>query len=178
MIARYAGRAESFLDGLGLCSPGRWRPFFRSQKMSHEKLKFANSIRSMVDKFCHSKIKDMAQQTFRLAHGRFKASPFSEEDPTVLRSRWFNLLPDPRQAGSLAHLAQSLRLLGDPTTMLVRASLMECTWGTPILWDQRLRFTGVERNLPLLPSTNTLGIPHHSTSTSTLLTTERIAVGG
>ena len=41
MVAKYAGRAERFVDGLGLCSPGRWHPAFRSQNMDHEKLKFA-----------------------------------------------------------------------------------------------------------------------------------------
>ena len=98
MVARYAGRSEDFVDGLGLCSPGRWHPCARSVKKSSEQWDFAMSIRNIVDDFCHSKKKDPARQTFELALGRFKVSPFSEEDLSEIRNRWFGLLPDPRQA--------------------------------------------------------------------------------
>ena len=121
LVARYAGRSEDFLDGLGLCSPGRWHPSARSRRKSSEQLGFASSIRNMVDEFCLTKIKDLPRQTFELAQGRYKSSPFDEGGLEDLRNRWFRLLPDPRQAEVLVPgqpfylhaLAQSLRLLGD-----------------------------------------------------------------
>ena len=58
LVARYAGRSESFVDGFGLCSPGRWHPSFRSQSMSQEQSDFAALLRMIVDDFCRSKIKD------------------------------------------------------------------------------------------------------------------------
>ena len=127
MTARYAGRAENFVDGLGLCSPGRWHPSFRAKSATLEQTDFATSLRDMVDKFCKDKIKDLAKQTFQLALGRFKESPFSETDLDDLRSKWFGLLPDPRQAELLVPgqpfylhaLAQSLRQLGDPDVDII-----------------------------------------------------------
>ena len=127
MTARYAGRAENFVDGLGLCSPGRWHPSFRAKSATLEQTDFATSLRDMVDKFCKDKIKDLAKQTFQLALGRFKESPFSKTDLDDLRSKWFSLLPDPRQAELLVPgqpfylhaLAQSLRQLGDPDVDII-----------------------------------------------------------
>eukprot|EP00434_Breviolum_minutum_P010462 symbB.v1.2.009227.t1/scaffold582.1/size184522/13 len=127
MTARYAGRAENFVDGLGLCSPGRWHPSFRAKSATREQTDFAASLRDMVDKFCKDKIKDLAKQTFQLALGRFKESPFSETDLDDLRRKWFSLLPDPRQAEVLVPgqpfylhaLAQSLRQLGDPDVDII-----------------------------------------------------------
>ena len=127
MIARYAGRAENFVDGLGLCSPGRWHPSFRARSATCEQTDFAASLRDMVDKFCRDKIKDLAKQTFQLALGRFKESPFSKTDLDDLRRKWFNLLPDPRQAEVLIPgqpfylhaLVQSLRQLGDPDVDII-----------------------------------------------------------
>ena len=127
MVAKYAGRAENFVDGLGLCSPGRWHPSFRSTSASNEQLGFTACLRDLVDEFCRSKIKDLARQTFELALGRVKESPFSKTDLDDLRRKWFNLLPDPRQAGVLVPgqpfflhaLAQSLRQLGDPDVDII-----------------------------------------------------------
>ena len=127
MTARYAGRAENFVDGLGLCSPGRWHPSFRAKSATREQTDFAASLRDMVDKFCKDKIKDLAKQTFQLALGRFKESPFSETDLDDLRRKWFDLLPDRRQAEVLVPgqpfylhaLAQSLRQLGDPDVDII-----------------------------------------------------------
>ena len=127
MTARYAGRAENFVDGLGLCSPGRWHPSFRAKSATREQNDFAASLRDMVDKFCKDKIKDLAKQTFQLALGRFKESPFSETDLDDLRRKWFDLLPDRRQAEVLVPgqpfylhaLAQSLRQLGDPDVDII-----------------------------------------------------------
>lgn len=100
-LARYAGRSESFVDGFGLCSPGRWHPSFRSQAMNLEPSDFAALLRAMVDDFCRSKIKDLARQTFELALGRFKESPFSSTDLEELRAKWFKSLPDLRGAAVL-----------------------------------------------------------------------------
>ena len=127
MTARYAGRAENYVDGLGLCSPGRWHPSLRAKSATLEQTDFAASLRDMVDKFCKDKIKDLAKQTFQLALGRFKESPFSETDLDDLRRKWFSLLPDPRQAEVLVPgqpfylhaLAQSLRQLGDPDVDII-----------------------------------------------------------
>ena len=127
MTARYAGRAENYVDGLGLCSPGRWHPSLRAKSATLEQTDFAASLRDMVDKFCKDKIKDLAKQTFQLALGRFKESPFSETDLDDLRREWFSLLPDPRQAEVLVPgqpfylhaLAQSLRQLGDPDVDII-----------------------------------------------------------
>ncbi len=54
LMAKYAGRSEEFVDGFGLCSPGRWHPAFRMQKKSLEQINFASAVRKLVDDFCRS----------------------------------------------------------------------------------------------------------------------------
>ena len=122
MDAKYAGRSEPFCDGLGLCSPGRWRPSLRQMGRTDKQRQYCEELARIVDNFCEEKLGDLAKASMYLALGRYEQSPFTAGDLEVLRSRWFDLLPDrdkakecpPGQPFHLHALAQSLRLMGDP----------------------------------------------------------------
>lgn len=122
LTASHAGRSEEFCDGLGLCSPGRWRPQLRQQQKSSEQLAMCRKLRGLLDEFCLKNIRDLGRATIEVASGKHESSLFSEEALDRLRHDWFKMLPDPRQAAVLEPdqpfylhaLAQSLRLVGDP----------------------------------------------------------------
>ena len=122
LIASYAGRSEEFCDGMGLCSPGRWRPSMRQRSKTKEQQESCVKFRELLDRFCCKEIPDLARATMKVALGRQPCSVFSEEALVKLRQEWFGMLPDPRSASVLEPdqpfflqaLAQSLRLTGDP----------------------------------------------------------------
>ena len=122
LVAKYAGRSEPFVDGMGLCSPGRWHPSLRQLRRTDKQRQYCEALARIVDDFCEEKFGDLARASMRLALGRFEQSPFTAEDLEGLRSRWFGLLPDRDKAKErpadqpfyLHALAQSLRLMGDP----------------------------------------------------------------
>lgn len=108
-------------------SSGRWRPNARQLGRSSSQLEACNQFRKLVDDFCIQQIPDMAKATFAVALGRLSSSYFSDESMKALRIRWFNMLPDPRQAAVLEDdqpfylhaLAQSLRLTGGPDVDII-----------------------------------------------------------
>lgn len=132
--ASHAGRSEEFCDGMGLCSPGRWHPKFRFMDKDQGQLAFCDRLRGVLDRFCQSNIKDMSRATFEVALGRHQSSIFSAESMEALRSDWFQMLPDPRQASVLEPeqpfylhaLAQSLRLIGDPDVDILDCDEFSC----------------------------------------------------
>ena len=122
MTASLHGRAEHFVDGFGKCSPGCWSPKVRGVELGTQAQEFASKLRTLLDNFCRKELKDLARTTFMLATGKLSSSPFSEESMKKLRSDWFQLLPDPIQAGVktkfqpffLHALSQTSRMLEDP----------------------------------------------------------------
>ena len=68
-----AGKIKDFVDGNGLCSPGRWAPDMRSSEPSGT----ARNIKQSLSKLLNSEI--VAKEVFyKLATGKFLECPFPE----------------------------------------------------------------------------------------------------
>ncbi|CAE7254008.1 unnamed protein product [Symbiodinium microadriaticum] len=122
LTCRHAKEPHEFVDGLGLCSPGRWRPEQRGMLCSWGELCHAEGLQRCIRNFVLSELDDVKTMSFKLAVGRIESSPFKPESMQRLREELASLTPDPqlsltvpeRQPFYLHLLAQSLRELGDP----------------------------------------------------------------
>ena len=122
LTCRHAKEPHEFVDGLGLCSPGRWRPEQRGRLCSWGELCHAEGLQRCIRNFVLSELDDVKTMSFKLAAGRIESSPFKPESMQRLREELASLTPDPqlsltvpeRQPFYLHLLAQSLRELGDP----------------------------------------------------------------
>ncbi|CAE7237298.1 unnamed protein product, partial [Symbiodinium microadriaticum] len=122
LTCRHAKEPHEFVDGLGLCSPGRWRPEQRGRLCSWGELCHAEGLQRCIRNFVLSELDDVKTMSFKLAAGRIESSPFKPESMQRLREELASLTPDPqlsltvpeRQPFYLHLLAQSLRVLGDP----------------------------------------------------------------
>lgn len=93
MVCMWQNRPKSFSDGGGLCSPGRWLPEDRGTGLvGGDKEKFIGKLALMIRAFVIQNLMDVQKETFRLATGHMKESPFREEAVAGLRKRWFELL--------------------------------------------------------------------------------------
>ena len=115
-------KGRMFVDGFGLCSPGRWRPEQRGMLSSREEWQHAERVQRAIRNFVLEEVGDLRKAALQLAVGRMKSSPFSEQGVQRLRQQVASMLPDPdlalqvpeRQPFLLHLLSQSLKLLGDP----------------------------------------------------------------
>lgn len=121
--AAHMGRTKPFADGGGLCSPGRWRPEARrvhdyglNQVRDRLYRVFADSVTDENGKSCTP-----LDFVLRLACGRFKDSPFKEEDLAKARDFISEFLSTPSPStpaeGQSFHLdliGGLLRVAGDP----------------------------------------------------------------
>ena len=122
LVCRHAKEYHEFVDGLGLCSPGRWRPEQRGRLCSWHESNHAEGLQRVVRNFVLSEVGDVKLMTFKLAAGRIESSPFRPEAMQRLREELASLTQDPalsmtvpaRQPFYLHLLSQSLRELGDP----------------------------------------------------------------
>ena len=60
--------------------------------MGSDKEKFISKLALMIRTFVVQNLVDVKKETFRLATGHMKESPFREEAVDGLRERWFELL--------------------------------------------------------------------------------------
>ena len=119
---RHAKDPHEFVDGLGLCSPGRWRTEQRGRLCSWSELSHAEGLQRVIRNFVLWELDDVKAMSFKLAAGRIASSPFKPESLQRLREELASLTPDPqlsltvpeRQPFYLHFLSQSLRELGDP----------------------------------------------------------------
>ena len=122
LVCRHSKEYHEFVDGLGLCSPWRWRPEQRGRLCSWRESNHAEGLQRIIRNFVISELDDVKLMTFRLAAGRIESSPFRPEAMQRLREELASMTPDPglalsvpeRQPFYLHLLAQSLRELGDP----------------------------------------------------------------
>ena len=127
LLAEWAGKSTAYVDGFGLCSPGRWHPTCRGTRNSSAAIAFANKLRGLIDAFIAKELPDLARSTFKLATGKYQQSPFSDQTLHRLRVEWWSLLENPRLASIkpdfqpfyLYALGQSLAELGDPDSDIV-----------------------------------------------------------
>ena len=142
--AEWAGRTGQFLDGLGLCSPGRWDPRNRGRNLGPVATGWAGRMRGIVEDFCAQRIPDMAKATMLLAAGRYKTSLFSESD----LGRWWSILPQPDEASVrpafqpfyLQALSQSLCILEDPDWEILAVAKDSFSEGVPVGHDEALEW--------------------------------------
>ncbi|CAE7430284.1 unnamed protein product, partial [Symbiodinium sp. CCMP2456] len=122
LTCRHSKEYHEFVDGLGLCSPGRWRPEQRGRLCSWRESNHAEGLQRIIRNFVISELDDVKLMTCKLAAGRLESSPFKPEAMQRLREELASMTPDPklslvvpeRQPFYLHLLSQSLRELGDP----------------------------------------------------------------
>lgn len=85
-------------DGLGVCSPGRWRPRARALLSDNQQLEHARQVREILLELVHKEISDVRKASFQLALGHFSASPFSLENIDQARRKLASILPEPDAA--------------------------------------------------------------------------------
>ena len=119
MQCHHEGYTKEFVDGFGLCSPGRWPPEARGHLQTLEERKHVMAITRILEDLVQDAIPDVKRKSMELALGRLESSPFSEEQLWRARERICDLLPAPetakevpeRQPFMLHMLGQSLKLL-------------------------------------------------------------------
>ena len=147
MICRFQMCKQEFVDGFGLCSPGRWAPESREKLAAGNEIAHAEKVRGLLREFVTCQLKDPKGMAFRLATGHLKESPFSGEALQGLRQKIVSAIPGgstdllrvpERQPFYLYLLAESLRILGDPDwEILVQGT--ECyAEGMPVGYDSPL----------------------------------------
>lgn len=131
---------KEITDGLGLCSPGRWKPQARGTLSSKEQLEHAEQVRSIIFDLVKHEISDTRKASFQLALGHFTESPFTEPALNEARRRIASLVTDAetglqvpdRQPFFLHLLAQSLRILGDPDWEVLTQGEESFAEGVPV----------------------------------------------
>ncbi|CAE7363322.1 unnamed protein product [Symbiodinium sp. CCMP2592] len=93
MICKFEMGKQEFVDGFGLCSPGRWAPEAREKLASSDEVAHAEGIRGLLRDFVIDQLKDPKDMAFRLATGHVKNSPFAESALQKLRQRIVGLIP-------------------------------------------------------------------------------------
>ncbi|CAE7323315.1 unnamed protein product [Symbiodinium sp. CCMP2592] len=105
MICKFEMGKQEFVDGFGLCSPGRWAPEAREKLASSEEVAHAEGIRGLLRDFVIDQLKDPKDMAFRLATGHVKNSPFAESALQKLRQRIVGLIPGECFLGFACQLA-------------------------------------------------------------------------
>ena len=149
MKCHHEGYTKEFVDGFGLCSPGRWPPEARGHLQTLEERKHVSAIASVLEDLVSDAIVDVKHKSMELALGRLKGSPFSEEQLWRARGRICDLLPAPeaareipeRQPFMLHMLGQSLKLLGDPDWEVLCQGPESFAEGVPLGCDGELKRT-------------------------------------
>ncbi|CAE7783302.1 unnamed protein product [Symbiodinium sp. CCMP2592] len=93
MICKFEMGKQEFVDGFGLCSPGRWAPEAREKLASSDEAAHAGKIRGLLRDFVIDQLRDPKDMAFRLATGHVKNSPFAESALQKLRQKIINLIP-------------------------------------------------------------------------------------
>ena len=149
MKCHHEGYTKEFVDGFGLCSPGRWPPEARGHLQTLEERKHVSAIASVLEDLVSDAIGDVKHKSMELALGRLKGSPFSEEQLWRARGRICDLLPAPeaareipeRQPFMLHMLGQSLKLLGEPDWEVLCQGPESFAEGVPLGCDGELKRT-------------------------------------
>ena len=113
-------KRRHFVDGFGLCSPGRWPPRSRGVRRSAEMKRLASDTFKLLREAVADTIPNPRDMAFKLVTGKLRESPFPLERLQKLRQDW--ALPDPKEAlvvdedqpFLLRGLAQWLRIFEDP----------------------------------------------------------------
>ena len=96
MICRFQMCKQEFVDGFGLCSPGRWAPEAREKLAAGNEIAHAEKVRGLLREFVTCQLKDPKGMAFRLATGHLKESPFSGEALQGLRQKIVSAIPGDR----------------------------------------------------------------------------------
>lgn len=131
----WMGRARSFQDGGGNCSPGRWPPHQRNIS------DIGVSIASELRKLLREKFGDCRLTVLRLALGRNTASPFDHQFLSEARRRWCRALGEEEkdalrirehQPFLLALMGRTLKRIGDPDYRFFEEGSCSLTAGVPV----------------------------------------------
>ena len=98
IVCRHDTGKRVFVDGFGLCSPGRWPPGQRGQLNSWEESSRAERMQRILRNFVLSELPDIRKSAFCLAAGRLESSPFTQPALKRLRGELAGALPDPTLA--------------------------------------------------------------------------------
>ena len=149
MQCHHEGYTKEFVDGFGLCSPGRWPPEARGHLQTLGERKHVMAITRILEDLVQDAIPDVERKSMELAIGRLESSPFSEEQLWRARERICDLLPAPetakevpeRQPFMLQMLGQSLKLLNDPDWEILCQGPESFAEGVPLGCNGELKRT-------------------------------------
>ncbi|CAE7523404.1 glyQS, partial [Symbiodinium microadriaticum] len=149
MQCHHEGYTKEFVDGFGLCSPGRWPPEARGHLQTLEERKHVASVMKILEDLVQDAIPDVKRKSMELALGRLESSPFTEEQLWRARERICDLLPAPetarevpeRQPFLLHMLGQSLKLLNDPDWEILCQGPESFAEGVPLGCNGELKRT-------------------------------------
>ena len=134
------GKRHPFVDGFGLCSPGRWDPRNRGTEMLSDERDFCEALSKVVDKHLAMMFPDPQRSAIALALGKVSSKPFSDQQLDALREDWFALLPDPVRAREIPEfqpfflhaMAQTARLSGDADWEILDEEVDSFATGVPV----------------------------------------------
>ena len=78
MISMLIGNKRAFVDGAGLCSPGRWPPEQRKDESQDGRLKVGKHCFEQLQQLLRDKL-DPRRLVLELARGRHHGSPFDDD---------------------------------------------------------------------------------------------------
>ncbi|CAE7648710.1 GIP [Symbiodinium sp. CCMP2592] len=110
---------QEFVDGFGLCSPGRWAPEAREKLASSDEVAHAEKIRGLLRllrDFVIDQLKDPKDMAFRLATGHVKKSPFAQSALQKLRQRIVDIIPGVNKQLTLQWRPRDENTLSDAIT--------------------------------------------------------------
>ena len=116
------GKERDFVDGFGLCSPTRWRPWNRGKNRPGHAVSLAVKTFNILEKAVLDSLDDPRGTAFKLVTGKLTSSPFSAAVLDSCRGSLVRLLKAPDcclvadsgQPFYLRLLAAWLREYGDP----------------------------------------------------------------
>ena len=153
MVSELMGKRRAFVDGAGLCSPGRWPPEQRKDESLDGRLGMAKQCFEQLQQLLRDKM-DPCRLVLGLACGRHHDSPFDDnllDDARLIIKRQVHRygtqldldhVPD-RQPFRLAMLEEFLRLSGDPDFRVFYTSSNSFANGVSL---------GVNEKLPRTPA--------------------------
>ena len=146
-------RSEPITDGLGLCSPTRWRPCDRGAHLGRGAKTLSHALHRLALDFLNEHVPKPKELCMSLLTGKLEGSPFSAKHLGELRSKWAGLvcprvdqatfLEKPQgQPFFLRALACTAEALEDPDWQILIEGTDCYATGVPV---------GFEEELPRVP---------------------------
>ena len=123
--------SPEFVDGFGLCSPGRWRPLQTGRLCSEVELEHARALQGLLRDFVVAELPDPRKAAFMLASGHLTSQISSRTWPITPRlkssSEKAGLMLPSTEAAVEAEFGPGKLLVAAMGTVAKRGSKTPCT---------------------------------------------------